>query len=233
MSALCLLIVLMIPQPTWALDLKFTPDLKKAGWRVHTPRGQQPVNFVVEADGSLSVAADGAVSFLYATVPEAAEPLGTLSWQWFVDKGFPGTDLSAPGVDDRALAVHVYFSDENPPSLMTRLGRGMTSMFGAPIAGRALTYVWGGKRPVGSVIPNPFMDMGDGAIIIQRSEPIDGAAMWIDEEINVAADYLSAFGKEAPKITVVAVSADTDDTGAFSQARIRGLKLAAAPTSPR
>lgn len=223
---------LMIPQSAWALDLKFTPDLKKAGWRVHTPRGQQPVNFDVEADGSLTVSADGAVSFLYATVAETPESFRALSWQWFVDQDFPGTDLSVPGADDRALAVHVYFSDENP-SLMRRLGRGMASMFGAPVSGRALTYVWGGKRPVGSVIPNPFMDKGDGAIIIRRSGPAEGTGVWIDEKIDVAADYQSAFGEGAPRITVVAVSADTDDTEAFSQARIRGLQLIATPISPR
>jgi len=232
MLALCVLAVLMAPQPSGALDLKFSPDLKKAGWRLHTPRGHQPASFVVETDGSLSVSADGAVSFLYATVPDVTEPLRILSWQWLINKDFPGTDLSMPGADDRALAVHVYFSDENP-SLMTKLGRGMASLFGAPVSGRALTYVWGGKRSVGTVIPNPFMDEGDGAIIIRRSGPPDVAGTWMNEEINVADDYQSAFGKEAPKITVVAVSADTDDTGAFSQARIRGLKLAAVSTSLR
>jgi hypothetical protein len=213
-----------MPLSAAALDLTFGPDLKTAGWSSYTPRGKDTAEFQVDADGSLIVRADQAVAFLYFFVPAAEANAQTLSWDWRVDKSFPGTDLSQPGADDRALAVHVYFSDQNI-GLMKRLGRGLAGVFGLPVSGRALTYVWGGKRPKGTVIPNPFMAAGEGVFIIRQSAEMVSPGQWVTEKIDLTADYKAAFGADPPPVNVIAVSADTDDTGASALALLRGLRL--------
>lgn len=222
----------LLTGPAIAMDLKFTPDLKSAGWRIHTPRGMQAAQFSVESTGSLTVRADSQVAFLYTLVPDAPLPGRTLSWSWRVDKDFPGTDLSKPGSDDRPLAVHVYFADQDA-GLLKRMGRGMAAMFGVPVSGRAITYVWGGRRSVGTMIPNPFMDDGEGVLVIKQSPSITPTGQWIEEAVDLVADYETAFGGVPPAVSVIAVSADTDDTSAQSQAQIRDLRLGDRFSEPR
>lgn len=229
MSLLGLLVAATVTMPATAQNLVFAPDLEQIGWRVHTPRGKQAADFTIDGDGSLDVAAVQAVSFLYRPIPKTDKSPRVLSWQWRVDEGFPGTNLSAPGRDDRALAVHVYFSDQNA-GVMRRLTRGVASMFGAPVSGRAITYVWGGQRPVGTVVANPFMDDGEGVLVIKRSST-EVTKQWVAETIDLVADYRIAFGEQAPPVRYIAVSADTDDTGATSRARIKDLRLSDSPTS--
>lgn len=224
MSLMGMVVLAVLTAPAVALEFGFAPDLKTAGWRIHTPRGKQTAEFLVQSTGSLTVHADSQVAFLYTIVPDAGASEHTLRWSWRVDKGFPGTDLSARGADDRPIAVHVYFADDDV-GLLRKLGRGMASVFGVPVSGRAITYVWGGRRPARAMIPNPFMDDGDGVLVVQQSSSSAPTGQWVEETVDLAADYRAAFGGEPSMVKVIAVSADTDDTGAKSRAQIRDLQL--------
>lgn len=206
------------------LDVPFGPNLKSAGWKVHVPSKKSAAVFSVEADESLTVTADQAVAFLYSFIPDDGKTSTVLSWEWQVMRDFAGTDLSEPGADDRPIAVHVYFSDQKA-GLLKRLGSGLAGMFGVPVSGRALTYVWGGLQPPRSMMPNPFMKEGEGALVVLQASDPSVAQGWRSETVDLAADYRAAFGEEPPPLSVVAVSADTDDTGAVSRAQIRGLSL--------
>lgn len=218
--------------PAYALELVFTPDLKTADWKLHTPSGQTAAQFTVEEDGSLTVAASHAVAFLYCFVPDEGKTAASLSWEWRVTEDFAGTDLSQPGADDRPVAVHVYFTDQKP-GLLKRMGRGLASLFGVPVSGRAITYVWGGRQPPGTMIANPFMKTGEGVLIIrQPSMPADAdAGAWKRETVDLTADYRAAFGEAPSPVSVIAVSADTDDTGASAVAQIRNLALTPGPAT--
>lgn len=222
----------VLPGSVVALDLSFAPDLKSAGWRVHIPRGKDAAEFLVDDAGHLTVRASAQVAFLYTIVPDDPQPGQTLSWSWRVDQNFPGTDLSKPGSDDRPIAVHVYFTDQKT-GLLKKLGRGMAAMFGVPVSGRAITYVWGGRRPARTMIPNPFMDDGEGVLVVQRSPILASNEKWIEETVDLAADYLAAFGGEPTPVSVVAISADTDDTGAKSLSQVRDLRLLGGLNEPR
>lgn len=51
------------------------------------------------------------------------------------------------------------------------------------LAGRVLTYVWGGRHPEDTVLTNPYLDDMRGKIIVLRSG--DGAVgRWFREEIE-------------------------------------------------
>lgn len=210
--------------PAPALDISFTPDLKSAGWQVHTPSGKSPALFNLQPDGSLSIEASEAVAFLYRFVPDEVKTSTTLSWSWRVNQDFPPTDLSQPGADDRPIAVHVYFSDQKA-GLFKRMGRGFAGLFGVPVSGKAITYVWGGQSEPNTMMPNPFMKDGEGVLVIRQSSGVSAEDEWRYETVDLAADYRAAFGEDPAPVSVIGVSADTDDTGATALSQIRGLSL--------
>ena len=191
------------------------------GWqRVEVPG--KPATEFVPSDGAIRVSADSSVAFLVRelTAEEAAMP--PLSWRWRVDLANPVTDLSAKGGDDRPLAVHVWFPpDPDAESLFSQFRRDMAGLFGMPLPGRAVTYVWGGHGERGQMIENPYFQ-GSGVLVTLRP----GAAptgRWFAESVDPVADYERAFGTPAPTPTHVAVSADTDDTMSRSLAWIADL----------
>lgn len=210
--------------PAYALDLAFKPDLKAADWKLHTPSGKTAARFTVEEDGSLTVSASQAVAFLYRFVPNEGQQATSLTWDWRVTKDFAGADLSQPGADDRPIAVHVYFSDQKP-GLLKRMGRGLAGLFGVPVSGRAITYVWGGQQSPETMMANPFMKDGEGVLMIRQSSMAANPEAWKSEVVDLAADYRAAFGEAPSPVSVIAVSADTDDTGAVAVSQIRSLTL--------
>ncbi len=228
----CVAVVSFQGVPALSQELGFKPDLKSAGWKTHTPRGKAAAQFEVLDDGSLKITARQAVAFLYRFIPKAEGVSGSLSWDWRIDQSFLATNLSTPGQDDRPLAIHVYFTDQDA-GVLQRLGSGLAGLFGVPVSGRAITYIWGGQHPDGMMLPNPFMEDGDGVLVIRRSGLQNITGEWVTETVDLAADYQSAFGEAAPPVSVVAVSADTDDTGATSQALVRNLRLIPNPISVR
>lgn len=215
-----------------AYSFLFGTPLGSSGWDVHTPRGKKAATFEVTPDGVLTIDADAAVSFFYQTVPEEVAMSRSLSWRWRVLRDFEPTDLSVPGSDDRPIAFHVYFADPSA-ALSRKLMGGLGRLFGVPVSGRVITYVWGGREVPGTVIANPFMDEGEGVLIIRRpsgSDAIawrdgDGSVAWRDEKVDLTRDYKMAFGTEATAVRAIAVSSDTDDTAAVARSQISEIEL--------
>lgn len=179
--------------------------LADAGWRVLPFGDKPPTRFDVDADGAIEVAAAGGAAFLYRPVT-ASE--------------------AAARRDDRPLAVHVFFAMEaERTGFLAGIWREMRArLFGAPFAGRLVTYMWGGTASAGTRLANPHLP-DDGGIVVLR----DGTALlsdWQDESVDLAADYRAAFGTPAPSPAYIAVSADADDLGGDSLGWVSDLALA-------
>lgn len=194
------------PARAEALD----PRLAEAGWRLQPVRGRATAQFALDAAGAITITARDAVGFLMRPFPAAA---GRLGWRWRVDAAAAPSDAAARGADDRSAALHVLFAASGG-GLFSAMRRGLTP---EGMAGRGLTYAWGGGA-AGRRLPNPYAPR-DGAIIILRG-PEAPLGTWLTEAVDVAADHLAAFGEPAPAITHLALSADTDDRGGLAIARI-------------
>lgn len=191
-------------------------------WKLLVLPDKEPAEFKVSKDGALQVEAMNAVGFLYAQIDGASAK--RLAWRWRVDKDIPPTDLSQSGRDDRPLAVHVWFPPKpEEVSFRDRLG----SLFGYPMIGRVLTYVWGGTAERGAYMTNPHFD--ESKLIVLRSGATP-TGRWFAEEIDIAADYEMAFGAKPPETAYIAISADTDDAGGTSVAQLDDLKLLSGKT---
>ena len=168
----------------------------------------------------IEVVADGSVAFLYRELEPPMTPSPRLEWQWRIDRNIPPTDQASTETDDRPLAVHIWFDDGGGSLLGS-----VASLLGRPRVGHLITYVWGGKRPAGTIMPNPHYPK-KGAIIILRngSAPAKG---WQREARDIAADFHASFGvaPDLSKLRYVAVSGDTDDGRTRARARIRQFKV--------
>ena len=117
---------------------------------------------------------------------------------------------------DRALGVYFVFggaADSTKSPLM---------LLGSPTV-TALVYVFGGDKPRGSVLPSPHMG-ARGRFIVLR--PADAQrSTWFGESVDLAKDYMRAFGRRPPLLIAVAISSDSDDTSGRNRAKLRDLTI--------
>ncbi|SEA81147.1 DUF3047 domain-containing protein [Rubrimonas cliftonensis] len=193
------------------------PALRAEGaWRFLAPPWARAARLAA-AGAEIELEADGAVGFLWR--PAAARPGDMLRWRWRVDAAPPPTDPAARDADDRPAAVHLWLDAGRGPTLFGRLAEAL----GQPRVTHALTWQWGGTRPAGTRLANPYH--APSAILVLRGagEPL---GVWREEARDVEADLRAALGVGAASVAALAISADTDDAGGLARARIAGLEIA-------
>ena len=186
-------------------------ELSRDGWKLLSVPGKAAAEFAMEDSGSIRIIAENAVAFLYRPLEGGMGEKRRLAWRWRVDEAVARTDLSKVGEDDRSLAIHLVFPIESETlSFWERVDLALTRMVAPPMAGKVLTYVWGGTQARGASLPNPHFEE-NGAIIVLRSgdEP---TGRWVMEEIDFVADFREAFGYTPPPPIFMAISSDSDDT---------------------
>jgi len=175
-------------------------------------------------DGTLTVTADGAVAFLYREVRDTTP--SRVAWRWRVDEGIPATDPTRKGDDDRPIAVHLWFDTGDDDKTLY----GTTAEWlGYPAVTHAITYVWGATQEAGTVLDNPYFERGR-IVVLRRSATASNG--WIGQSRDLDADLRRAFdgNVQARDLAYVVISADTDDQGGRSRARITDLRPRAAPS---
>lgn len=135
-----------------------------------------------------------------------------LSWRWKVANLPVKGDLSTKAGDDFAVRIYVTF-DLDPATLplgdRLRLSLART-IWGDQLPAAALCYVWDGRSPVDTIVPNAYTDRVRMVVVDSGSAEL---GRWVARERNMAADFRRAFGIEPPPVTGIIVSADTDNTG--------------------
>lgn len=140
-----------------------------------------------------------------------------LHWRWRVSHSLVGSDLRRRSGDDYAARLYVFFDlPTERLSLSDRLRIHASRLLsGADVPAAALCYVWGHAQAVGSSGWNPYTDRVRMVVV----DSGDTAAMqWRAHARDVSRDWIEAFGGPVPRISGLAVSADTDDTGESVQA---------------
>ncbi|MDX6750845.1 DUF3047 domain-containing protein [Geminicoccaceae bacterium 1502E] len=197
------------------------PALEQAGWRELVFRGRETNRFEARAQG-IEVVSRQSVSVLWRDVEAAPSSTPLLRWRWRVEEAVPPTDLSRKGGDDRSLAVYVAFAfDAASAGFWERAKRAALGAFtDDPLPGQVLTYVWGGEGPEGW-FANPHLP-GGGMLRVLRGS---GAPLgrWLEEEVDLEADFRAAFGAEPGAVMGLGISADSDDTGSHARGRVAGL----------
>ena len=96
------------------------------------------------------------------------------------------------------------------------------SVYGQKLPSAALNYVWDNRQPVGFIRPNVYTERA--RMIVARSGAAE-ANTWVTETRDLRADFLAAFGEQAPDVVAIAVATDTDNTGGKVQAWFGDLEF--------
>jgi hypothetical protein len=147
-----------------------------------------------------------------------------LRWRWKVANVLARADLNARSGDDFSARVYVFFDPPAgglPLAVRARLALAR-ALYGQDLPAAALCYVWDNTHPIGTSVWNPYTDRVR-TIVLRTGRAQVGR--WVEETVDVAADFERHFGIPVPLISGVAIGADTDQTGESVTAWFGDLSL--------
>jgi len=217
-STCCVGLAVSCPAAATNPVLKFGPDLAANDWHYLGFPTRQGAQFSASGEDTVIVRADGGVGVLWHRLPLKLSEARHAQWRWRIAAGVGPTDLTERGSDDRALAVYFVFVDKpeaaEDSDLVALLRRGK---------GYFLMYVWGGSATPGTVLLSPYFD-GRGRTIVKRAAD-SPMRVWFKETADVRGDFRKAFGRLPGTLVAVAISSDSDDTGAHILAAVADLDV--------
>jgi hypothetical protein len=161
-----------------------------------------------------------------------------LRWRWKVDNVYLKADPHTKQGDDYPLRVYVIFEyDPAKAGLAQRALYGLAKkIYGEypPLA--SLNYVWASQSIAEPFFDNPYTDR---AKMIPLRSGTGHLGQWVEEEVNVLADYRRVFGEDPPDCASLAIMNDSDNTGEaavshmdFIEVRSSAPKAETSPRSP-
>ena len=218
-------VLLVAALPAQAAETAIDPRLAADGWSLFESSDWKPARFDLADDGAIRVTTDNSTALIWRRVDPSLKQGRYLSWRWRVDAAMPPTDIRVKGGDDRPIAVHVWFEDPPERQNIFRSIRNsvLESLFGIPISGRVITYVWGGTGAPGDAQANPHI--GDDSWMVVRRTGGAHPGKWLREKADLVADFQRGFGEAPPAARMIAIAADSEDTKTASVALIRDIRF--------
>ena len=178
----------------------------------------------VADDGTLEVATRASAGGAIQRFAPMDASRRALSWRWQVDRVVASADLAQKSKDDFAARVYVMFDYpiEKLPFTERVKARIARAFYDKPLPLATLCYVWDNGHAPGTVAPSAYTDRVR-LIVLRNASDVDGA--WREETRDLAKDFRTAFGEDAPPLIGIAVAADTDNTGEAVVARFGAPRL--------
>jgi hypothetical protein len=147
--------------------------------------------------------------------------------RWKVDNIYSGKDVNRPNRkqgDDYPIRVYIIFKYEpEKANLLEKITYGAAKRrYGEYPPHSALNYVWASNIAPESIMKNPYSDRSK-MIFLQMGGERKGR--WIEENLNIIADYQRAFGEKPPSVASLAIMNDSDDTGQSSVSYIEFIEI--------
>lgn len=226
--------------PAWAEGAIAMPNIsfKKTAGNENLPEGWKPLVFrkikrhtkyrVMEENGRFVVHAisEKSASGLVFSYEGDVARTPILRWKWKIGGTLENGDARHKEGDDFAARIYVLFKYD---SSRAGFGKKLKYELARKLEGRyppdsSLNYVWANKLPKGTMIPNAFTDR---AIMIAVESGDENAGKWVEEEVDILADYRKAFKTDPPPLEGVAIMTDTDNTQSRAEAWYAEISLSA------
>jgi hypothetical protein len=145
-------------------------------------------------------------------------------WQWKIANIYAKADPRTKSGDDYPIRIYIMFEyDPDKAGLFERMLYGLAKQrFGEYPPESSLSYVWASKADPARIITSPYTEKAK--MILLEQGPAR-AGTWVDEEINILADYRAAFGADPPRKARIAVMNDSDNTGEHSVSWLRSIEV--------
>lgn len=150
-----------------------------------------------------------------------------LCWRWRVNDVVRTANIAKKSGDDQAARVYIGLDlPSSAISLGTRAKLALARTRGGnAIPDGAINYVWDNRFPVGTARNNVYTKQAK--IIVAQSGAAQ-AGTWVNERRNLAADIQKQFKTGKAKVTSIAISSDTDNSGETVTAAFADIHLVAA-----
>lgn len=147
-----------------------------------------------------------------------------LHWRWKVTQLSDRENPKEKAGDDYPIRLYVLFQyDPASASLGERLMYNAAKIiYGKYPPYSTLNYVWTGTNIPDRFIVSPYTGKAR-MIILERGKQRVG--QWVEESVNVLADYRQAFGQDPPATARLAVMSDTHNTGASAVAYLDFIEV--------
>jgi hypothetical protein len=134
------------------------------------------------------------------------------SWRWKVKNLYAKGDVRSKAGDDYPIRVYIMFEyDPEHAGVMDRITYGIArKLYGEYPPHSSLSYVWASKDDAERFVVSPYTDKA--MMVLLESGPAK-AGTWVDEEVDILADYEKAFKARPPARARIAVMNDSDNTG--------------------
>lgn len=138
-----------------------------------------------------------------------------LRWRWKVGNIYAKGDIKQKSGDDYPLRVYINFKyDPDKAGIGDRIIYGLAkAVYDEYPPHSSLSYIWANKTHEQVIYPSPYTDKAK--LIIVRTGPAQ-TGLWLEEEVNILADYRQAFGDSPPATASIAIMNDSDNTGESS-----------------
>jgi len=174
-----------------------------SGWKSRG-RGTEDRYRVAVEDGNAYLAADAVAAAGQIGLSSLdSRPGGRLSWRWRLWQAPEGGDERNAATNDSGAAVYVVFP----------------GFLGVP---RAIKYTWSASLVPGQSFASPRSSL-TRVVVLRGPEAPRG--VWLDESVDVAADFARLFAAEAPAALGVALQSDANDTASRARADYDDLIL--------
>lgn len=166
-----------------------------------------------EGKGAVLVArSNGSASGIRYTKEFNVYDYPVVRWRWKVENVYEKGNLEEKAGDDYPLRVYIMFKyDPETAAFSEKIKYGLAKIvYGEYPPQSSLNYIWANKAHARRIYPSPYTERAQ--LVILRSGKKE-VGKWLDERVNILADYQEAFGGQPPKEAAIAIMNDADNTG--------------------
>jgi hypothetical protein len=147
-----------------------------------------------------------------------------VKWRWKVENILPQADLKTKSGDDAPIRVYVAFAyDPRRASILERAQyNAVKFLYGEYPPHSSLNYVWASQASAADIITSAYTERSK-MILLEKGEKNVGK--WVEEEVNIIADYRRTFGEDPPAKATIGIMNDSDNTGGSAVSYVTSLMV--------
>lgn len=223
-------IIILLPAVIFAAgDMLFSENFASlSNWKeVFFPKIPVRTKYTAATDGKdtfLRAQSHDSASVIYYKDPFNPYEYPHVKWRWKVDNVLKGADLKTKETDDSPMRVYVAF--EYNPKKSTVLERALYNsvklLYGEYPPHSSLNYTWASLPTAPDIITSSYTERSKMIILEKGNRKV---GMWVEENVNIVADYRRAFGTNPPEKATIGIMSDSDNTKGSSVSYITGIVL--------